>query len=105
MLEAADHQQARGHRGTLRTRLRLSRGRASRFVRCTATAVALFTMSTTPASACPDCSIGKVARAQFWSDRFAENLMITLAPFVVMVVAAVWAERVTDGAKGRQRHE
>jgi hypothetical protein len=46
------------------------------------------------ALACPDCSIGRVAREQLWSDNFATNLATALAPFLVIVVASLWAERI-----------
>ena len=47
----------------------------------------------TTAQACPDCSVGRVARAQLWNDRFMENLFIAVAPFLVMLIVAACAER------------
>jgi hypothetical protein len=43
--------------------------------------------------ACPDCDIGQVARAQFWSDNFASNLAVAIAPFAVVIAASLLAER------------
>lgn len=51
------------------------------------------------ARACPDCDIGQVARAQFWSDDFAIHLGAALAPFAVVVAASFLAERMDRGTK------
>jgi hypothetical protein len=45
------------------------------------------------ARACPDCDVGRVARNQFWSDGFAANLAIALAPFLFIAALAVLGER------------
>jgi hypothetical protein len=45
------------------------------------------------ARACPDCDIGRVARTQFWNDNFGTNLAVALAPFVVIAIVTLWADR------------
>jgi hypothetical protein len=45
-----------------------------------------------PAAACPDCSIGRQARALVWSDGFAQNVMAAALPFAFIVAVALWAE-------------
>lgn len=47
---------------------------------------------TSVARACPDCDLGRVARNQFWSDGFAVNLAVALAPFLLIAALAAWAE-------------
>jgi hypothetical protein len=46
-----------------------------------------------PVRACPDCSVGRAARAQLWSDDFTFNLAVTLLPFVLVIAASIWADR------------
>ncbi len=47
-----------------------------------------------PATACPGCDPGKLARAQVLNDNFLVNLLIALAPFAVMTGVSLWANRV-----------
>lgn len=53
------------------------------------------------ARACPDCDIGQVARAQFWSDNFATHLAVAVAPFAVVIAASLLAERMDKGTRSR----
>ena len=63
-------------------------------------------LSAATARACPDCSIGRAARADVWSHDFGANLAIALAPFVVMVLVSAWAERLgTSTPIARGPHE
>ncbi|HKU43298.1 MAG TPA: hypothetical protein VJR89_34290 [Polyangiales bacterium] len=48
----------------------------------------------TSAWACPSCPIGRAARQQVCEQAFVQNLLFALAPFAVVAVAAVWAERI-----------
>jgi hypothetical protein len=42
--------------------------------------------------ACPACPIGETAREQVLADGFAQNLLIALAPFLVIAATCAWAE-------------
>ena len=57
-------------------------------------ALAAWFSSVAAARACPDCNIGRVARAQFWHDQFAWNLTVALSPFLVMVAICLLVERI-----------
>jgi hypothetical protein len=61
--------------------------------------LALASLSAPVARACPDCDIGQVARAQFWSDNFAGNLATALAPFAVVIAVSLLAERMGRSTK------
>jgi hypothetical protein len=50
-------------------------------------------MQPAQARACPDCTIGRVARNLVWHDDFAFNLLVAAAPFTLVIAASVWAER------------
>jgi hypothetical protein len=41
-------------------------------------------LSALPAHACPDCAVGKQARAELWNDDFTYNLVVALLPFLVV---------------------
>ena len=47
-----------------------------------------------PAGACPDCAVGRQARAQLWTDGFSQNLLLALAPFLVIGALSVGANRI-----------
>jgi hypothetical protein len=59
-------------------------------------AVAFFAMLTSAwaGAACPSCAEGRAARQQVFGDGFATSLMITLAPFVLVGLVSMWAERI-----------
>jgi hypothetical protein len=63
--------------------------------------LALACLTAPVARACPDCDIGQVARAQFWSDNFATHLAIAVAPFAVVIAASMLAERMDKGTSSR----
>jgi hypothetical protein len=44
--------------------------------------------------ACPDCSVARAARSEFWNQDFALRLGVVLAPFVIVALASVWADRI-----------
>jgi hypothetical protein len=46
------------------------------------------------ARACPDCTLGRVARAQVWSHDFLFNAAVSLTPFLLVVAVSVWADRI-----------
>jgi hypothetical protein len=48
----------------------------------------------TPAFACPDCAVGRAARAELWSESFVYNLTVLLVPFAFIVAASILAERI-----------
>lgn len=53
------------------------------------------TLTTAWASwACPNCAVGRVARQQVWEEGLATNLVIALAPFVIVGMVSLWAERI-----------
>lgn len=54
------------------------------------------------ARACPDCVIGRTARAQVWSDEWAFNLSAVLLPFAAVAAASFWAERSDTLARGKR---
>jgi hypothetical protein len=58
---------------------------------CTWQLAAVVLSNAETARACPDCEIGRIARAQVWSD-FSSNHAVALVPFVIVIVAAVWAD-------------
>jgi len=43
--------------------------------------------------ACPDCPVGRAARQQVAEDGLAANLLIAMAPFVIIGLVSLWAER------------
>ena len=52
-----------------------------------------------PAGACPDCAVGRRARAQLWTDDFGPNLLLALAPFLIIGAVSVWANRIGRAAE------
>jgi hypothetical protein len=44
--------------------------------------------------ACPSCPIGRLARQQVCEQGFTQNLVFSVAPFLVIGAAALWAERI-----------
>ncbi|HKP63626.1 MAG TPA: hypothetical protein VJV78_43120 [Polyangiales bacterium] len=44
--------------------------------------------------ACPSCPIGRAARQQVWQQDFGQHALFALVPFLVVGVAAMWAERI-----------
>jgi hypothetical protein len=48
--------------------------------------------------ACPACPIGETARQQVLADGFAQNLLIALAPFLVIAATCAWAEGIGNRA-------
>ena len=52
-----------------------------------------------PAGACPDCTVGREARAQLWSDGFGLNLLLALVPFLVIGAVSLWANRIGRAAE------
>jgi hypothetical protein len=46
------------------------------------------------AGACPDCAVGREARAQLWTDDFGPNLLLALIPFLFIGAVSVWANRI-----------
>jgi hypothetical protein len=44
--------------------------------------------------ACPACPIGKTAREQVLASGFAQNLLIALAPFILIGATCLWVERI-----------
>ena len=44
--------------------------------------------------ACPSCPVGRTARQQVCGEGFTTNLMIAIAPFVVIAMVCPWAERI-----------
>ncbi len=78
------------HSGSERVNRQAAR---SMVVRCVL-AGAAWLASAGVASACPDCNIGRVARAQFWHDQFAWNLTVALVPFVVIAGVSALCERI-----------
>ena len=91
------------HQGRSNARFRHMRAVATRtLVRVGGLCTALLAAPT--AWACPDCTLGEVARAQFWNDYFATNLLIALAPFVAMVAAAALGERLLGQRGATEGH-
>ena len=48
---------------------------------CTTVCVMTFP---TPVVACPNCIVGREARAQVWNDAFTSHLLVTLLPFLLI---------------------
>ena len=48
-------------------------------------------------AACPSCPVGREAREQVFNQQFGTNLLIAAAPFVVVGLVSLWAERVGKG--------
>ncbi len=67
--------------------------------------VALLIALGTPATAwaCPECPIGETARQQVLAQDFAQNLLIALAPFLLIAATCVWAEGIGKRAHRRER--
>ena len=55
--------------------------------------LAAFTL-TCAAAACPRCAEGIEARARVWTEGFASNLLLALAPFVLIGAGSAWANRI-----------
>lgn len=55
--------------------------------------LALF-IRTSVAWSCPGCPAGRAAREQVYGDGFATNLAVALAPFIVIGVVSLWADRI-----------
>ena len=53
--------------------------------------------------ACPSCPVGRTARQQVWEQGFAHNLLIAIAPFILVGLACLWAERIGKDAKHTAR--
>jgi hypothetical protein len=59
-----------------------------------ASLVAMSLVAGGDAWACPSCPVGRAARQQLLDDDFGRNLVIALAPFLVVGLVARWAERI-----------
>lgn len=46
------------------------------------------------ALACPDCALGRATRALVWNQNFLFNAAVSLAPFLLIAAASVWANRI-----------
>jgi hypothetical protein len=61
---------------------------------------------TAPADACPNCALGRQARAQVWNESFGLNLIVALLPFLLVAVICLCAEKIGrprgDGAASRE---
>lgn len=55
------------------------------------------------ARACPECPIGETARQQVLAQDFAQNLLIALAPFLLIAATCVWAEGIGKPARPPER--
>lgn len=53
------------------------------------------------AFACPNCPVGRAARQQVCDDGLATNLVIALAPFLLVGMVSVWAERIGRPRRAR----
>jgi hypothetical protein len=60
--------------------------------RLRASVVLIWTYAPAVVWACPECPIGKTAREQVLAHDFAQNLLIALAPFLLIAATCVWAE-------------
>jgi hypothetical protein len=58
--------------------------------------VALSGVGARRAAACPDCETALVTRARFVTEDFMERLLISMAPFVVIIGAVIAIERAVD---------
>ena len=59
-----------------------------------------------PVGACPDCAVGRQARAQVWTDDFGANMFVALAPFLIIGAVSVWVNRIggrPNGTEGERR--
>lgn len=54
-----------------------------------------------PAEACPDCATGREARAQVWGDDFGVDLLLGLAPFLIIGAISAWANRIGQSHEAR----
>ena len=56
-----------------------------------------------PALACPDCAVGRAARAAVWNDGFFPQLCLVLLPLVLIGAIAAVLYRIGMPAAGRDR--
>lgn len=80
------------------------RPRARRSILCFATALTSLLVSTA-AFACPSCPVGVTARQQVLDGNFGTNLMIALAPFLLVGFVARQAERIGRQPSTREHEE
>ena len=64
----------------------------------TATALVTLLIAARSAGACPDCAVGRQARAQLWTDDFGLNLVLALVPFLIIGAVSLWANRIGRAA-------
>lgn len=50
-----------------------------------------------PSIACPNCPVGRAARQEVFGSDFGSNLLVALAPFLVVGLVARRAERIGRG--------
>ncbi len=60
---------------------------------CLASFIATLTAAWT-SWACPNCSVGRVARQQVLGEGLAMNLLIALVPFIIVGIVSLWAEQI-----------
>ena len=63
------------------------------------TALLALLVAARTAGACPDCAVGRQARAQLWTDDFGLNLLLALAPFLIIGAVSVGANRIGRAAE------
>jgi hypothetical protein len=60
----------------------------------------------TPAGACPNCVVGREARARVWSDAFAPRLAVAVLPFLLIGAICLRVEGLgrPPNRKAKSRH-